>query len=625
MPQDQPQTMKRSLSTAGAKLGLKMHGGGNVEDIQSPNKANHTAAIQSLPTSGTKKDRGITLTSYSQLRNRVKKDKTDHLSNSVDNFTSNSLIVSNNKKTFGLKSDLSSLREKHKRNKEKTEDQQREEELFGDLHEIEIMRNTIQPGARRTLQNNFVEDSKEHDFIPFEPYKDDLENSETEFDNDMNEHEGVGKARVPGKIAQTPTNKLPSRFSLGSDIAIRQSKLINQSGLEPIKEQDDINNSPIKKTKLAAPRNYTNKITAHYENNGHVNTEPTNHEKILRRNTVGIKQPSKLVAPQTKAAHVVKVQDEPRKRSINTIQSSNYHASNFHENKIDHDHHAKIEAAKVGNVVPKTGLKGLSNQNRTSGLKTPMNKVGTKLFTDKQDNQEGLRLSQKTISDMSEHETPEIKQPKKLHDDKAKENHRKMMAERKLLLKQKIAAIKIQKYWRARHRRRKMRFEKLRIESSIRRIQRWYRHISHKIKVKNAIMNNGLKNLAYLIFIQKEYRKYRDRPKKINIPHFKLTLLAVLKGWKVRRVLDVLKSEQKTREAMDIIILYEESKKKTNDLFFKQFNEKFPEMVEFFHTKFDEMIHSNVWYQKPVVQNKVLVSVLMLLILQIGKQKGSQI
>ena len=59
---------------------------------------------------------------------------------------------------------------------------------------------------------------------------------------------------------------------------------------------------------------------------------------------------------------------------------------------------------------------------------------------------------------------------------------------------------------------------------------------------------------------------------------------------------------------MDIIIFYEESKRKTNDLFLQKFNEKFPEMVELFHTRFDEMNESDEWPAKPVVQTKVLVS-----------------
>jgi hypothetical protein len=73
-------------------------------------------------------------------------------------------------------------------------------------------------------------------------------------------------------------------------------------------------------------------------------------------------------------------------------------------------------------------------------------------------------------------------------------------------------------------------------------------------------------------------------------------------------VLDILKREKETREAIDTITMYEESKTKTDDLFFKQFNKRFPEMVVLFHEKFTAMIEDPKWPEKPVVQHRVLVS-----------------
>ena len=77
---------------------------------------------------------------------------------------------------------------------------------------------------------------------------------------------------------------------------------------------------------------------------------------------------------------------------------------------------------------------------------------------------------------------------------------------------------------------------------------------------------------------------------KLNISKFKDQLLAAIKGWKIRRIFAILRNEEKYREAIDIIILNEETKKKGNNLFFKQVIEKYPEMMKLFHSKFTELL-----------------------------------
>lgn len=85
-----------------------------------------------------------------------------------------------------------------------------------------------------------------------------------------------------------------------------------------------------------------------------------------------------------------------------------------------------------------------------------------------------------------------------------------MLAERKLKLKQKMSAIKIQKYWRARYKRRKMRLDKLKYDVSIKRIQRWFKSIYYLIKNKQKALEVGQNNIKSVIKIQKNYRNHKN-------------------------------------------------------------------------------------------------------------------
>jgi len=79
---------------------------------------------------------------------------------------------------------------------------------------------------------------------------------------------------------------------------------------------------------------------------------------------------------------------------------------------------------------------------------------------------------------------------RKVVDEKEKERKRKMMNERKLLLKKKISAIKIQKYWKARQRRRRVKLEHLKYMSAIRTIQRFAKRMRGVIKARKEIMEH---------------------------------------------------------------------------------------------------------------------------------------
>lgn len=78
---------------------------------------------------------------------------------------------------------------------------------------------------------------------------------------------------------------------------------------------------------------------------------------------------------------------------------------------------------------------------------------------------------------------------KKKFDDDIRERKRKMMEERKVLLKKKISAIKIQKFWQARARRRKIKLDHIKYNASIRIIQKWYKSIYAANKAKHEILH----------------------------------------------------------------------------------------------------------------------------------------
>ena len=103
---------------------------------------------------------------------------------------------------------------------------------------------------------------------------------------------------------------------------------------------------------------------------------------------------------------------------------------------------------------------------------------------------------------------------------------------------------------------------------------------------------------------------------------FKQVLLGAVLGWRVRRIFEVLNSDHEVREAIDVIRMHEDAKDQEDNLFFKQLREKFPQMVELFHTKLDELMESKSWPEKPVVKKKVLVTIF---VLYLGKQNCAEI
>lgn len=73
---------------------------------------------------------------------------------------------------------------------------------------------------------------------------------------------------------------------------------------------------------------------------------------------------------------------------------------------------------------------------------------------------------------------------KKQKEEENKERKKKMMAERKLLLKKKISAIKIQKFWKARMRRRNRKLKHIKLIASARILQRFFKKSMVVLKEK---------------------------------------------------------------------------------------------------------------------------------------------
>lgn len=258
----------------------------------------------------------------------------------------------------------------------------------------------------------------------------------------------------------------------------------------------------------------------------------------------------------------------------------------------------------------KFGLKNVAkNSNKPSpdtagkSIRRPSTKSGLKSPSERSPGGQGNKDTTPSASKQKE-----LEQKKKL-DQEARERKRKMMEERKLLLKKKLSAIKIQKFWKARCRRRNMKLQMIRYKAAIRTLQKFFKQIYLVHKAKKQVLEECKKNhMSKILRIQRNYRNFKTCPKKINVPKFKAKLLATIIGWKVRRALAILKSNQQIMEAMDVIKMHEDTKKQENNLFFKQLLEKFPEMVELFHSKLNEILESKTWPEKPVVKKKVLVS-----------------
>jgi hypothetical protein len=67
-------------------------------------------------------------------------------------------------------------------------------------------------------------------------------------------------------------------------------------------------------------------------------------------------------------------------------------------------------------------------------------------------------------------------------------------------------------------------------------------------------------------------------------------------------------NNEKTHEAIVVIKMNQDAKSQNENVFFKQIIEKFPESMDLFHEKLNELLNSQSWCEKPIFKKKILVS-----------------
>jgi hypothetical protein len=286
------------------------------------------------------------------------------------------------------------------------------------------------------------------------------------------------------------------------------------TGLEVIKEMEDAHFSPIKKHVKNFQINNSSKVLFGKEKDikeikeeKHLEEEKVSMNKTqgyiaskVRRGTIAIKQPTRLELGLVDDKKVPKPFNRLRQENErNTVTKySNLGNTSFTptSNRLKKPE-SKLKRPVENQIKsPSTRITGLKNPSSTA---TPLN-LGISIkrpSTTRALNRPGvarqIAQSPKTVliksikKGMSQEQKNELEIKKKF-DEEIRERKRKMMDERKILLKKKISAIKIQKFWRTRARRRKVKLDFIKYNASIRIIQKWYKAIFASNKVKNAIL-----------------------------------------------------------------------------------------------------------------------------------------
>ena len=175
---------------------------------------------------------------------------------------------------------------------------------------------------------------------------------------------------------------------------------------------------------------------------------------------------------------------------------------------------------------------------------------------------------------------------------------------------QEVAAKKIQKYFKQYLHNKK---EQERIEFERKRLQimcnyskaviRKYatQYLLRKRRLRAMLEYHKKYNLSKILLIQRKFRAPKVVTHKINFRKFKQRLYALIQGWKVRRIMSYIKSIPEMKEAIDFIRLRNDIlNEDTEDLFSKKIIQQFPEKVDFFNRKFNDLYENTVWIKKPV-------------------------
>ena len=108
-------------------------------------------------------------------------------------------------------------------------------------------------------------------------------------------------------------------------------------------------------------------------------------------------------------------------------------------------------------------------------------------------------------------------------------------------------------------------------------------------------------HLPEITFIQEQWRKQKTRLPKLDVPRFKQLFYAYLQGWKIRRIMSYLKSLPEVKEAIDFVKLKADVEQHdNNDAFSRQIMMQYPEKLEMFQDRFQDLLENAIWIKKPV-------------------------
>ena len=450
----------------------------------------------------------VHLISYAQRRTQYKQNTELSLNRTAEQpFLTSNLSV--NRSTANFPSDLMKLRDIRKAVK-LPEDKSREEILFGELDSFDQARINRKLTSRNKLVGrhtyNFEKEVEDIDNLP-----DDWDSlPEEDFDLNINEHDEeilLKSVDVHHKALDIALNKIDKE-------GIKRALDITEIGLEVIKETEDVIISPSKneivQSKLKAPNNKY--VKSHKEDsNGTTKLEfkgsnNNTGSKIMRRNTVSLKPPTILNGPKT-LANVSKLQSKGKAETkIAKPPMSPYSGKRINAKSNNESQESMPVSKQKSSIESKFGFNNWSKPDKNYKNKTVINSPAM-ISTSKSKSPDENKVSPKSkeIIIISKAQTTSYLQ--KVEDDK-KEEKRKMMAERKLQLKKKLSAIKIQKFWRARQRRRQLKLKHLALISAVRRIQRFYQRILKRRKLNTKMLENCRTNhLDKILKIQRYLRK----------------------------------------------------------------------------------------------------------------------
>jgi hypothetical protein len=178
-----------------------------------------------------------------------------------------------------------------------------------------------------------------------------------------------------------------------------------------------------------------------------------------------------------------------------------------------------------------------------------------------------------------------------------------------LIFAQTLAAKRIQSYFRTYIEYKKQR-EAILFEQAKKRILKNYAratirkyariYLLEKKEKKEQIEYHSIYHLPEIVYMQTKWRAWKTKPKKINVRRFREVFLAVLQGWRIRRILSYLKTLPDVKEAIDFIKLkFDLEDHNPNDAFSKQIISQYPEKLEMFQFRFNDLYENVVWIKKP--------------------------